>query len=342
MRADDGRSGASRTGSVYQGVSEVKWLRRGNRVACVLGLLALVALGPEWASADLLGTPLDEALETCNTAVEASDTALWAASALAGAEALGRHYGLYQGLSDAEKRVDDYLAAQGSATAAVVLQIVRQTRSALLARHIYGLSGWEGAMIEAEEMLTSAAALRGRLAETEANYLNLDFEAGSLAGWTVATPYGGRVQVVREGQPFAGAVRSGSRLTDTEQIGFLNGRCAASLISSGPGIPPDAVVALTSKPFVCEYSRLEWDQMPEDEDSVISVFILDGLTNEAFDGERFDRTRLRTFRNDVYWERFAYDLSRFRGMWIRIQFQQHTEYALDGWFALLDNITLSP
>ncbi len=311
-------------------------------MVCVLGLLVLAAFACGWADADLLGMPLDEALEACNTALESSDSILWEAGALGRAEVRGRHYALYQSLSEDEKGMEDYLRGQGSRAAALVLEIVRQTRSALLARHIQDLSPWEGALVEAEQMLTSAAALRGRLAETESNYLNLDFEAGSLAGWAVATPYGGRVQVVGEGQPFAGAVRSGNRLTDTEQIGFLNGRYAASLVSSGPDIPPDAVVALASKPFLCQYRRLEWDQMPEDEDSVVSVFILDGLTNEALDGERFDRTRLRTFRNDVYWERFSYDLSAFRGRWIRIQFQQHTEYALDGWFALIDNISLKP
>jgi len=169
---------------------------------------------------------------------------------------------------------------------------------------------------------------------------NGDFELGNLQGWVPSGLGGGVVQLVQAGSRFPGGLAGGQAATDTDQVPFQGGQWAVSLRSSGAGMAGGAAAILTSEPVRITRNRLRWDQMAEAEQAVTEVRILDSNTGVELSTQRFSRSRPRSIRNDVYWERMTVDLTRIMDRTVRVQLRQYTEYGDNGWFTLLDNVAL--
>ena len=169
---------------------------------------------------------------------------------------------------------------------------------------------------------------------------NGDFEAGNLQGWTPAGVGGGVVQVVQAGYRFHGAQGEDGAATDTDQIPFQDGQWAVCLRSSGGGMGANAAAMITSEPVHVVRGALRWDQMAESEAAVTELRVMDADSGEVLLSQQFPRTRPRTTRNDVYWDRVQLDLNPVAGRTVRLQIRQVTEGDHSGWFTLVDNVIL--
>jgi len=169
---------------------------------------------------------------------------------------------------------------------------------------------------------------------------NGDFESGNMQGWTPSGMAGGGVQMVQAGTVFPGQIEDGRPATDTDQIPFQQGQWAVCMRSSGPGAGGGAAAILTSVPVKISKSWLRWDEMAESEMVTTEVHVIDAQTGMDLAIQRFTRSRPRSTRNDVFWERQSMDMSRYLNRTVQIQFRQTTADGGNGWFTLLDNIAL--
>jgi hypothetical protein len=135
-------------------------------------------------------------------------------------------------------------------------------------------------------------------------------------------------------------MENGQPATDTGQIPFQQGQWAVCLCSSGPGMAEGAAAMLTSLPVKVSRGWLRWDQMAESQQAITEVHILDHENGTDLAIQRFTRSRPRSTRNDVFWERMSMDMTRFLNRGVQIQFRQYTADGGNGWFTLVDNMAL--
>jgi hypothetical protein len=170
---------------------------------------------------------------------------------------------------------------------------------------------------------------------------NGDFESGNLDGFVADGVNDGYVTVVEEGTCFS--------YYDTRGISF-SGRFATA-IGSGNSAPIDSIGILTSAPFTAG-EFISFDALSESVPGIVDPVDLEVVILTA-DGAVLATERVTANvlvmssacglgPQDAAFSQHAVDTSAFEGASIKVQFRQHTNYALNGYFTLLDNIRTSP
>lgn len=170
---------------------------------------------------------------------------------------------------------------------------------------------------------------------------NGDFESGDLDGFVADGVNDGYAKVVEEGTCFS--------YYDTRGISF-SGRFA-TVIRSSNSAPIDSIGILTSAPFTAG-EFISFDALSESVSGIVDPVDLEVVILTA-DGEVLAIERVTENvlvmssacglgPQDGAFSEHAVDTSAFEGESIKVQFRQHTNYALNGYFTLLDNIRTSP
>lgn len=176
---------------------------------------------------------------------------------------------------------------------------------------------------------------------------NGDFECGpDLAGWTTSGINGGYVVAPQEGTCFSAYNTLG--LT-------LDGSFAAN-VRSGVVQPVFASVGiLTSDPFVAgnsiafEALSENGDNLPDPNPVTFEARILDVSGSTVLHSQgvvtnvvtlAFDPTCTGGDVRDQTFSSHVIDTSPFAGQTVRLEFRQHSNDAIHGWFTLIDNVTV--
>jgi len=170
---------------------------------------------------------------------------------------------------------------------------------------------------------------------------NGDFESGDLSGWSPANVNGGRSIVATEGTCFSGNDTTGIQLDGT----------FAALIRSNAAGDKDSVGSIISAPFtagdaVLFYALSENRFGAKYEDPVVFVVRLeDSAGNKLM--SQVVHTRVVTLNpgcpsqpNYSAPTGHVIDTRAFRGQEVRLVFRQSTRISNEGFFTLIDDVTL--
>ncbi|RMD98420.1 MAG: hypothetical protein D6812_13490 [Deltaproteobacteria bacterium] len=171
---------------------------------------------------------------------------------------------------------------------------------------------------------------------------NGDFESGVLDPWTADGINGGFVQIVEEGTQWSA--------NPTQNITFENPVYAANVRSSGPA-PTNSVGILTSPAFTVAFPAVTFIALSETTQNrpnpvTLTYRILNATDGSVLFTSEPVATAVVNLDNAVDapegWSHHCIDLTRFAGLSVQIEFQQHTNVAGQGYFTLIDDVNESP
>jgi len=173
---------------------------------------------------------------------------------------------------------------------------------------------------------------------------NGNFETGNLLEFNGGGVNGGFASVVREGTAFSCNTTTGL---------ILSGDFAANVRSSPPA-PTNSIGILTSDPFIAGFSIAfvalseNSDLSPDPDPVTFEVRIFDQSDNVL--SSQVLATNVVTLSpapgcvggepRDGTFSDHSIDTSALLGSWIKLQFRQHTNVAGQGFFTLVDDITI--